>query len=388
MFKIFKKMYTYCYDIWYHILSFLQNSIYEFHFALSNKFFYNLYLNFTESKTTYLDNILVEFINNDEDSQISEFLNTNINKYNEIIFINYYKLWKYIDIHLLNFHLLQYYNIHNQIYLENIELHQIEQIVDKKSALEYALLTNNVEVVVENLNLNFIRATNINAIGGYECIKLLYIKDSEISLHLLINAFNITYLTSTLLCILKNKHCNIHHINDIIYNNYINCRCNFCRNKNIQLCFEWISQNSNKFYKVYKSIVVKNKNKYGVIDNILKMMTFCKNETILLQLFKIESIIYMNCTNCIKKCIERFVYSDNITGLNLYLQFNRIVNLDNHKLSLILQSQSIYNFLYLLYVKNDNLLRDISKITSLKLISFFEKNNILSHEYINKINKL
>ena len=116
-------------------------------------------------------------------------------------------------------------------------------------------------------------------------------------------------------------------------------------------------------------------------------MSFCKNETILLQLFKIESIVYIHCINCINKQIQHFIYTNNITGLNLYLQFNKIVKLDNHKVSLILKSQEMYNFLYLLYVNNTNLLKNIVKISSIKLIKFFESNHLLSRKQIHKINK-
>ena len=67
-------------DLWYVILSFLQNSKYELQFALCNKFFYSMYLYFKNSKINYLNELIIKHVNNDEHKELSDYLNTNICK--------------------------------------------------------------------------------------------------------------------------------------------------------------------------------------------------------------------------------------------------------------------------------------------------------------------
>ena len=376
-------------DLWYVILSFLQNSKYELQFALCNKFFYSMYLYFKNSKINYLNELIIKHVNNDEHKELSDYLNTNICKYTEIIHNNYYKVCNIIDNHLINFNTLYRYNSYQVLFLENLTLNQMKKALSSDNVnmlFEYSMLTRNIKVVIELSNLYTLNLSNINAVGSYECIDFLYkmgeYRTSRLSL--LINAFRITNLKSTLVDILRNSHCKVYHINQIIYNSYISNKCLFCKTKNIELCFYWLAKNINSFTVSYNAIVT-NSDKHQIyyINNILKLKHFCTNSNILSMMFDICESIHPNCATCISRDLHTFINSDSIEGLRKLLKYSKVAKLDNCIVAIQLNSMSMYQYLCSWFVYNCNLINRIKNISSFKLLNFFKSNCMLPQEYLN-----
>ena len=375
-------------DIWYIILSFLQNSKYELQFALCNKFFYDIYFSFKNSKINYLNELIIKYVNNDEHRELSDYLNTNICKYTEIIHYNYYKVCNIIDNHLIDFNTLYKYNRYQVLFLEDLTFDQMKKALSSNNIhmlFEYSMLTRNIKVVKDLASLNILNLNNINAIGSYECINFLYkmgeCRTSKLSL--LMNAFRITNLKSTLIDILRNSHCKVYHINQLIYNTYISNQCVFCKITNTELCFYWLAKNINSFTKIYNAIVTNNdKAQIYYINNILKLKHFCNNSNLLSMMFDICESIHPNCAACISKDLHTFINSNNIEGLRKLLKYYKVTKLDNCIVSIQLNSMSMYQYLCSWFAYNCNLTNKIRNISSFKLLNFFKSNCMLPQEYL------